>query len=42
MRGVPGKDIDRPVTELTIVKNLFFNNSFRIGELNSILPILIF
>lgn len=41
-RGVPGEDIDRPVIELTIVKNLFFNNDCRIGEPNSVLPILIF
>ena len=41
-KAIPGNDFDRPVIELTIVKNLFFNNNCKIGDINSTLPIFIF
>ena len=38
-RSIPGTDKDRPVIELTIMKNLTFNNNYKIGDINSTIPL---
>lgn len=40
-KAIPGKEYDRPVIELTIVRNLFANKNFKISDLNSTIPLVI-
>ena len=40
-KAIAGKEYDRPVIELTIVRNLFANKNFKISDLNSTIPLII-
>ena len=40
-KAIAGKQYDRPVIELTIVRNLFANKNFKISDLNSTIPLII-